>query len=424
MSYKFIFLSIIIFLFSSGFSQPEDFNYDESKVPEYILPDPLENTDGSKVTNTENWIKVRRPEILRLFKEFVYGKFPSQNDKISYQILETNDYVFHGLATRKQVRIYLIGEKSGPFMDVLIYLPNENKGASPLFVGLNFYGNHTIDKDSLIIISDSWMPNNDEMGITAHKATRISRGKRESRWPVEYILKNGYGLATIYCGDIDPDRDDFTDGIHPFFYKENQSKPEADEWGTIGAWAWGLSRAMDYFEQDKDIDKNKVIVMGHSRLGKTALWAGASDQRFAITISNNSGCGGAALSRREFGETVKRINKVFPYWFCDHFTKYNDNVDSLPVDQHMLVALIAPRPCYIASAEEDLWADPHGEFLSAKHATPVYKLFDKEGLPATEMPALGEPVMGTIGYHIRPGKHDVTLYDWQQYIKFADKRLK
>jgi hypothetical protein len=399
--------------------------YSEEKVPQYTLPDPLKLTDGSKVTDAQMWQTRRRPEILELFRTYVYGRSPiGRPESMSFEVFDLDRKALAGLATRKQVEVNFAGKKDGPTMDILLYLPNAAKMPVPIFVILNFSGNQTIHPDPAIKLSKSWMRPG-STGVVDNRATEDSRGRDSSSFPVEKILNRGYGLATIYYGDIDPDfHDGFANGVHPVFDKLVDGKRAADAWGSIGAWAWGLSRALDYFETDGDIDSKRVVVLGHSRLGKTALWAGAQDERFAIVISNDSGCGGAALSLRRFGETVERINRNFPHWFCENFKKYNGKEDDLPVDQHTLIALIAPRPVYVASADKDLWADPRGEFLACKHADPVYRLLGVDGLMVEDMPGLDQPVQkGLIGYHIRSGGHALTEYDWQRYMDFADKRF-
>ncbi|MBN1441876.1 MAG: acetylxylan esterase [Planctomycetes bacterium] len=398
--------------------------YLEEKVPAYTLPDPLASADGTKVETAAQWKENRRGEILELFRKHVYGRAPSRPEGLSFEVVDKEAKALDGSATRKQVIVRFAAGRDEPAMEVLIYIPNGRRRPVPAFLGLNFQGNHSVHPDPGIRLGRSWMrPGRD--GVVDNRATEKSRGAARSRWPIEKILARGYGVATVYYGDIDPDfHDEFRNGVHPLFDDRSLERRPPDAWGSIAAWAWGLSRALDYLETDSDIDGRRIAVLGHSRLGKTALWAGASDERFALVISNNSGCGGAALSRRCFGETVERINRSFPHWFCENFKRYNGRESELPIDQHMLVALMAPRPVYIASADQDLWADPRGEFLSALHASPVYRLLGLEGLPAKEMPPLDRSVEGTIGYHVRSGGHDVKDYDWERYMDFADRHLR
>lgn len=414
-----------LFLLIKMTAQPAGFNYDELKVPEYRLPDPLVNLDGQRISDSSEWTNQRRGEVLELFQTHVYGRRPADPKRVSY-IEESNGIALKGMAVRKQVTIRLDDLGEGYQINVLIYLPPTIKGPVPAFLGYNFGGNQSINADPGIVMPTSWMRKARGVGYEGGVANEHSRGLSASRWPVEMILERGYGLVNVYYGDIEPDhKDGWKTGIRSQIDRdENGDRLVPEDWSAISAWSWGLSRVLDYLETDAAIDASRVAVFGHSRLGKTSLWAGASDERFAMTISNDSGCGGAALSRRAFGETVQRINTNFPHWFCERFKAYNDNEAALPVDQHMLIALMAPRPVYIASAAEDQWADPKGEFLSGKYAGPVYELFGLKGVEVDEQPSIHEPVGSSIGYHIRAGVHDVTDYDWEQYLNFADKHLR
>lgn len=401
-------------------------NYDEAKVPAYSLPDPLVCADGEKVTTAKTWTKKRRPELLRVFEEQVYGRAPGKPRGMKHAVTSLAADALGGKATRKEVTVWLTGKRDGPSLNILLYLPNGAKGRVPAFLGMNFGGNHAVNADPGITLSDRWVAGGRGGCVVNNRATEACRGSEASRWAVDRILARGYALATVYYGDLEPDfAEGWKLGVRAALSPAGPNtmfKP--DEWGAISAWAWGLSRAMDYLERDRAIDSKRVAVIGHSRLGKTALWAGARDERFAIVISNESGEGGAALARRCFGERTGDLNRRFPHWFCGNFKQYSEREAALPVDQHELIALCAPRPVYVASAEEDRWADPRGEFLAAKGAEPVYQLFGKAGLGVADQPPLSQPVGETVRYHVRPGKHDVTDYDWVQYLAFADCHFK
>lgn len=393
--------------FAGAAAQP--INLDEAKVPKYTLPDPLVFENGTAVKSAQDWPK-RRAEILSLFEKHVYGRTPdvARQAKLKTELIQTIPDFLDGKAVLKEIRLTLPAPDGGDDVVMLLMLvtPKSAQNPVPAFVGLNFPGNQSVHPDPRITPS----PSSDAKTV---------RGSASSRWPLDKIIDRGFAVATMRYGDIDPDFDDgFINGIHGVF-----GKPGPEEWGSIGAWAWGLSRILDCLEADPSIDAKHVAVIGHSRLGKTALWAGAQDPRFAMAVSNNSGCGGAALSRRAFGETVERINAVFPHWFCDRFTDYNQKEDQCPVDQHQLIALMAPRPVYVASAADDAWADPKGEFLSAKLAGPVYELLGKKGVGVEEQPKLNHPVGDSVGYHIRSGKHDINDYDWRQYLDFAARHF-
>lgn len=405
-------------------------NYDEEKVPVYTLPDPLIANDGSKIDTAAKWTSGRRAEILELFEKHVYGKTVlGRPVDLRFENLAEGE-AFEGKAIRKIVRIHTEKGGESPYFDVLFYIPKLPRNAAaestakfPVALCLNFMGNHAISDDPGIPLTPVW---DRKEGTTKPNANQEkNRGLQKRRWPVDLLLSRGYALATVYYGQIEPD---FNGGIQ-YGVRRNLPRPGNDEWGAIGAWAWGLSRVMDYIADDGAggrLDPKKVMVLGHSRLGKTALWAGAQDQRFAVIVSNNSGCGGAALSRREYGETVHRITTRFPHWFAASFKQYGERIAECPVDQHELIALIAPRPVYVASATKDRWADPKGEFLSALHANPVYRLLGTDGFgDVTVMPEPDRSVGGSvIRYHIRTGVHDILEFDWTQYLDLADKHFR
>lgn len=378
-----------------GTGRHAESNFEEARVGNYTLPDPLKLTNGEAVTSAEMWAKQRRPEVMKLFEQNMFGRVPDAPKGMQFSVKSSP--VLDGKAVRKEITITFSGHTEGPALHVLAYIPTHAKTKSPLFLGLNFSGN----------------------------AAAEDPAKDGVHWPFATLVARGYGLATMWTGDMAPDNDKtLHSGVYSLFYKPGQTERAADEWGALAAWGWGLSRALDYFETDPDVDAGRVAIIGHSRNGKAVLWAGARDTRFAMVVSNESGEGGAAVSRRNFGETVKDLNSSFPHWFCENFRQWNGRATESPVDSNLLLSLIAPRPLYVASAQGDLWSDPKGEFLGALGASPVYRILGTEGMAAQNFPGVENPVMSTIGYHMRNGKHDITPYDWEQYLRFADLRLK
>jgi len=419
-----------VFLFvGAARAQETPANYDESKVGSYTLPDPLVFNDGTPVRTAADWNR-RRAEIVELFEENVFGHSAAPPKELRFRLFDVNKRALGGKAIRKQVTIYFSPDHHGPKEDLLLYVPASANKPVPVFLTLNFAGNQAVIGDPGIKLGTIWTTPvaggaaNSAPARIKQRAPEDSRGS-DSSFQIENILDHGYAFATICYQDIEPDfRGGYRYGIRLLFLKPGQTEPWPDEWGAIGAWAYGLSRAMDYLEKDSLIDPKHVAVMGHSRLGKTALWAGALDQRFAMVISNCPGEGGASLARRNYGETLKNLTDVFPYWFAPNLAKYADHVDELPVDMHELIALIAPRPVYVTGAEEDSWADPKGEFLACVAAGPVYRLLGAQDLGTDDMPPLNAPIMHTVAFHIRTGKHAVTGSDWEQFLKFADMHLR
>lgn len=378
------------------------------------IPPILEFADGTPIKTKRQW-KKRRKEILHIFEQEMYGVAPPVPRKVKFSIQSESKNEFNGKATKRRVNLYL--DNFGNPIELLIYYPNNVKKA-PAFLGYNFLGNYTVIDDPEIPLTKQWVRN--KGNIKDNRASEELRGSMSRRWPIEKIIDAGYALITLYYGDIDPDYNSgVKDGVHALYNDPKYT------WGSISAWAWGLSYVMNYIELDKRINKKQVAVMGHSRLGKTALWAGATDKRFAMVVSNNSGCTGAALSRRKFGERFDILIRVRPYWYSPNFAKYSGKEEELAVDQHQLIALIAPRLVYVASAHLDKYADPEGEFLSLYYGSEVFRIFKLKGLEIGKMPEINTPYFsGQAGYHLREGKHDILAYDWEQFLKFADLHFK
>jgi hypothetical protein len=371
------------------------------------LPDPLVLLDGTKVTTREQWFDKRRPELKQFFQTYMYGKLPAPR-KVEAEVVHEDPKAFDGKATLREIALH-VGSKGVPPMYVLLVVPNERKGPAPCFVGMNFTGNHTLVKDPKV-----------------REATKERRGSAIAAWSLEQSVERGYAVATVHTADVDPDRKDPRGPLYKDVVNPPEGERPGDQTATIMFWAWGLHRIVDHLVTLKEIDPKRIAVAGHSRLGKTALVAAAFDERIALAIPHQAGCGGTGPSRSKNprAETVKRINTAFPHWFCDNFKKFNDHVEKLPFDQNCLVALCAPRAVLFTNAEGDQWANPGGQFDVLKSADPVYRLLGAGGLETKEMPAQDKLSDGTLGYFIRAGNHSTTKEDWKVFLAFADKHLR
>jgi hypothetical protein len=387
---------VFLIFYSCLQAQEPQPNYDETKVPEYVLPDALKTTAGKLIRNKREWERSRRSEILTLFENNIYGEMPTSYDSISYSIINENKTTMEGKGHLKEVLIEVFRQRKSVKINLVLFVPNNVTKPVPVFVLINNRGKENMDP---------------------------ARITKSDFWPAELVVDAGYAMAAFHVDDLAPDnKDRFRDGVLRLYPEQL----DADNgMRAIGAWAWGASRVMDYFENDPLIDKEKVVVVGHSRGGKASLWAAAQDERFAICVTNCSGNTGAALARRQFGERVADINAAFPHWFNNNYKTFNNKENLLPVDQHMLISLIAPRPVYATNASEDLWADPRGTFLSLKNAEPVFLLYGLKSALPTVPPGIDHPVIQSpIAYHNRAGKHNLTVYDWTNFIKFADHHFK
>jgi len=391
-SIAFFLIALLTPFFAMSQNQP---NYDESKVPALHLPDPFVSEKGKQIRSIEDWEKLRRPEIFRQFESEVYGQLSTDFDSISFNLVNEKKNPFPEVADLEEVDITVSRNGKSHTMRINFFLPKNQKGPFPVILLINY--------------------------LAAYPDGKLVD---EAFWPVRELIHRGFATASFHAETVAPDdAKTYQKGIISTLYPEQIEKPDGLK--AFGAWGWAAMRAMDYFAQHPRIDAKKSILVGHSRTGKTALWTSANDPRWAITYANESGCGGAALSKRKFGETVEAINTRFPHWFADNFRKYNGKEETLPIDQHLLPGLIAPRAVYYSSARGDQWADPKGEYLGIQLGSRVTtEIYGKKAVFEQSFEELNGPVhQESVGYHIREGKHDLTWEDWRMFLEFVKKNL-
>jgi dienelactone hydrolase len=385
------------------------------------LPDALTTLDGVPVTSREQWFNQRRPELKALFEHYMYGPIPPKPRQMQARIVGEYDNFLDGKATLKLVRLET-GPGNGPGIDLMIVLPHAPTTPAPVFLAMDFCGNHALTADTRVPLARSWMAKTCA-GCTNNSATEAARGSQATNWPLAEIVRRGYALAAFYSGDIDSDRPDASTGLYAWLAGGDAAKNSPTNRGTIAAWAWGFERCVDYLVTDAALDRRHIAAVGHSRNGKTTLLAAAFDERIALAFPHQAGCGGSAPSRGTNGESVKAINERFPYWFNAEFKKFNREPEKLPFDQNCLVALCAPRAVLFTGATQDQWSNPAGQLEVLEAADPVYRFLGTDGLGHhANPPALGTLYGSRLGYYIREGKHSMTPGDWTVFMDFADRQ--
>jgi hypothetical protein len=401
------------------------------------LPDPLVNRAGSRVMNSEQWEKTRKPELRAFFEHYMYGRWPAAAGWKSNKLLFEDKQALNGTAT---VREFAVDVGLDAPVQLLVVMPNERKGPAPCFLGLSFQGNHTVLDSPGVALPKGWVRASRD-GKGGNNAREEDRGKEKDVWNVATAIQRGYAVATFYQGDLVPDEPKLAESQLPKLDPPRKAKSldgQRDGAGTatIAAWAWGYSQMLNALEKMPEIDAKRVATVGHSRNGKTALLAAAFDDRFAMAIPSQAGSGGTGPSRvvpemaeikangRPTAETVAVITKSFPHWFCINFSAFAQDLDRLPFDQHCLIAMCAPRPVLVSNATDDAWANPTGQFEMLRAAAPVYQLYKPDALGSETMPEVGQLLKSRLGYFIRPGKHAMTPVDWAAWYDYADQWLK
>ncbi len=386
------------------------------------LPDPLVMFNGHRVTSRNEWFKQRRPELKALFEHYMYGQLPPPPSSFHASVQGQYADFLDGQATLKLVQIET-GPANAPRIDLMMVLPNGHPGPVPLFLAMDFCGNHAVTTDPRVPLAHGWLPNSCK-GCSNNVATDTARGTQATDWPLADIVRRGYGLATFYNGDIDSDRQDVSDGLYAFLAQGDPARNNPTNRGTIAAWAWGFQRCVDYLVTDPAVDRHRIAAVGHSRNGKATLLAAAFDERIALAFPHQAGCGGTAPSRSTVGESVRQINDRFPHWFNAEFKQFNNAPERLPFDQNCLVALCAPRPVLFTAATQDQWSNPAGQFQVLQAADSLYRFLGAEGLAAKQMPPIGQLIPSPLGYYIREGKHSMTAADWTVFMDYADRQWK